>query len=65
MFLQGSTKHVLGSGVGGMQELFKDSCKQVEKGHIFTIVNKGRLLIILDFQGGVIGVFIGGAVKDG
>lgn len=65
MFLQGSTKHGLGSGVGGMQELFKDSCKQVDKRTCFHYCKQGKVIDILVFQGGVIGVFIGEAVKHG
>lgn len=65
MFLQGSTKHGLGSGVGGMQELFKDSCKQVDKRARFHYCKQGEVIDILVFRGGAIGVFIGGAVKNG
>lgn len=56
---------VWGSGIGGMQELFKDSCKQVGKTTQVHYDGLGTAIInIFVFQGRDLGVSFRGARKD-
>lgn len=55
-----------GVALEGMQELSKDSCKQVDKTTHLHCDGLGRAIINISlFQGRDIGVFVRGAGKDG